>query len=67
MLETFFEVFHSLLVGHTLRSLKFHHWLPLDRATILHTSHQSEILHSLIFRLQLVATFGLGNVLNLLE
>ena len=24
-----FEVFHSLLVGHTFRTLKIHHWLPL--------------------------------------
>ena len=29
MLETYFKVFHSLLVGHNFRTLEIHHWLPL--------------------------------------
>ena len=43
-------MFYSLMVGHTFRSLKIHHLLALRLSYyFLHTSHQSEILHSLIF------------------
>ena len=72
MSQTYFEVFHSLLVERTYnywRSITERPWLPIFCGvllivgrgpsehwrlvicwpTILHTSHQSEILHSLIF------------------
>ena len=49
MFQAYFEVFYSLLVGHTFRTLKIHHLLALRYSYYFDSSHQSEILPSLIF------------------